>query len=78
MATTNHVHCWKDGDRLFVDLNGATIEAESLTVDQHVVTLQFCGRMTPTTTAAVSNNKPAKMGWPSVVDGDPLLDECMW
>ena len=46
MATTNRVYCWKDGERLFVDLNGATIEAKSFTVEQQLVTLQFQARIT--------------------------------
>ena len=43
MATTNRVYLWKDGDRLFVGLNGATIEAQALTFDRDLVTLQFHG-----------------------------------
>ena len=45
MATTNRVYCWKDGNRLFVDLNGATIEAKSMTFDDQVVTLRFQARI---------------------------------
>ena len=45
MVTTNRVYAWKDGDRLFVDLNGATIEAQSLTFDRQVVTLRFHARV---------------------------------
>lgn len=41
MATTNFVRLWRDGARLFVDVNGATIEASSLEFDERVVTLQF-------------------------------------
>ncbi|HLX28493.1 MAG TPA: hypothetical protein VKV24_08415 [Casimicrobiaceae bacterium] len=43
MATTNFVRLWRDGERLFVDVNGATIEACSLKFDGRVVTLEFQG-----------------------------------
>jgi hypothetical protein len=41
------MYTWKDGNRLFVDLNGATIEVQSLTLDQQVVTLRFHARVVP-------------------------------
>ena len=45
MASTNFVHTWQDGDRLFVNINGADIEARSLTVDEkQIVTLRFHAR----------------------------------
>lgn len=46
MATTNFVRFWRDGERLFVDVNGATIEARSVELDDRVVTLQFQGTVT--------------------------------
>lgn len=46
MATTNFVRFWRDGERLFVDVNGATIEARSVELDERVVTLQFHGTVT--------------------------------
>ena len=46
MATTNFVRFWRDGERLFVDVNGATIEARSVALEERVVTLQFQGTVT--------------------------------
>ena len=79
MPTTNRVYCWKDGERLFVDLNGATVEAKSLTFDQQIVTLQFQARLTLVNNADACRSKvvttaPAR----PVMQGDPLLDECLW
>ena len=79
MATTNRVYCWKDGDRLFVDLNGATIEAKSLTFDQHVVTLQFQGKITEMKTVGASPDRwPMAAAARSANECDPLFDECLW
>ena len=79
MATTNRVYCWKDGERLFVDLNGATIEAKSFTVEQQMVTLQFQAKITVMTAA---HEAPAKLPVTKharpAVQADPLLDECLW
>lgn len=47
MATTNFVRIWKDGDRKFVNVNGATIEVASFTFDEGIVTLQFNARVAP-------------------------------
>ena len=47
MATTNFLRMWKDGDRVFVNVNGATIEVHSFTVDDGTVTLQFHARVAP-------------------------------
>ena len=52
MATTNRVYLWKDGDRLFVGLNGATIEAQALTFERDLVTLQFRGSVAALRSAA--------------------------
>ena len=79
MATTNRVYCWKDGERLLVDLNGATIEAKSLTFDQHIVTLQFQARLTVMKSPGVAWNKaPMPTRAKSPTNADPLLDECLW
>jgi hypothetical protein len=71
MATTNRVFTWKDGDRLFVDLNGATIEAHSLTFDRQIVTLQFHARVAPLYDIH-------ERGVVQRATDDPLLDECLW
>ena len=47
MATTNFLRMWKDGDRVFVNVNGATIEVHSFTVDEGTVTLKFHARVAP-------------------------------
>ena len=78
MATTNRVYCWKDGERLFVEINGATIEAKSFTVEQQLVTLQFQARIT---VMKAANDAPAKLAVTQTrpaVQVDPLLDECLW
>jgi hypothetical protein len=49
MATTNFVRTWKDGDRLFVNVNGATIEAVSFTLEEGIVTLRFNACVAPLT-----------------------------
>ena len=73
-AMTNRVYSWKDGDRLFVELNGATIEARSLTFDRQIVTLQFHARV-----AALNSADGCEGGMgPHVYNDDPLLDECLW
>jgi hypothetical protein len=89
MATTNFVRLWKDGDRLFVDVNGATIEAESLRFDAPLVTLQFQGNVVPLpgrrghVRPVTSRETTAQGGGSTVTDADylhndPLLDECLW
>ena len=79
MAPTNHVYCWKDGDRMFVDVNGATIEAQSLTFDQHVATLRFRARMTLIKATRASGDEAAiATTGHSRTASDPLLDECLW
>ena len=79
MATTNRVYCWKDGDRLFVDVNGATVEAKALTFAEYVVTLQFHGNVVRMRTAdSSSNTSPSATRVRSADRCDPLLDECLW
>ena len=82
MATTNFVHLWKDGERLFVDVNGATIEAHALTFDAPLVTLQFQANV-----VRLPSRRSDASGAPSnderrgaLIDAhsDPLLDECLW
>lgn len=74
MATTNFVHLWKDGDRLFVDVNGATIEARSLTFEQEIVTLEFQARVAPLKVLPSHSTG----GNAAPVQNDPLHDECLW
>ena len=47
MATTNFVRAWKDGERQFVNINGATVEVTSCIWDDGMVTLQFRARVAP-------------------------------
>jgi hypothetical protein len=63
---------WKDGDRLFVDVNGATIGARSLRVEQEFVTLQFQARVAPLETPA----RHGARGDILPIQNDPLHDEC--
>ena len=44
-ATTNDVPHWRDGDRLLVNVNGATIEVRSFAIHLQSVTLQFHARI---------------------------------
>ena len=74
MATTNRVYYWKDGERLFVDINGATIEAKALTFDEQVVTLRFRGRITQIKTDDPPNTSPMTARARSTMERDPLLD----
>jgi len=74
MATKNRVYSWKDGDRLFVDLNGATIEAQSLAFDRQIVTLQFRARVA----ALNAGDGGERSVGQRIYDDDPLLDECLW
>jgi len=74
MPTTNRVYSWKDGDRLFVDLNGATIEVESLMFDRQIVTLQFRARVHLPNSESSSEG----LGVRRLYDQDPLLDEGLW
>lgn len=85
MATTNFVHLWKDGERLFVDVNGATIEAHALTFDAPLVTLQFQANVVrlPSTGndvpgAALDERRRGTLIDPRSLHSDPLLDECLW
>jgi len=71
MVTTNRVYAWKDGDRLFVDVNGATIEAQSLTFDRQVVTLRFHARVVPLH-AVHDQAETGHMGPREVIRKDPL------
>lgn len=74
MATMIFVQLWKEGDRLFVDVNGATMEARPLALEQQVVTLESRPRVVP----------PIRLTWQgagrtaSPVQSDPLHDECLW
>jgi len=73
MVTTNRVYAWKDGDRLFVDLNGATIEAQSLTFDRQVVTLRFHARVAPLNAKdGQADTGHVRKGPTEVIWNDPL------
>jgi hypothetical protein len=88
MATTNFVRLWKDGDRLFVDVNGATIEAESLRFDAPLVTLRFQANVVPlpgkgehlrpVTYATTARGRRSTLTDADCLHNDPLLDECLW
>lgn len=47
IATTNFVRTWNDGDRIFVNVNGATIEVHSFRCNEGNVTLQFRAHVEP-------------------------------
>ena len=74
MATTNLVHLWKDGERLFVDVNGATVEARSFALKQEIVTLQFRARVRE---LKALTRHGADGGVPRI-QNDPLYDESLW
>jgi hypothetical protein len=82
MATTNFVHLWRDGERLFVDVNGATIEAHALTFDAPLVTLQFQANVVrlPSRRSDAPGASPDDGRRGTLIDAhsDPLLDECLW
>ena len=82
MATTNFVHLWKDGERLFVDVNGATIEAHALTFDAPLVTLQFQANVvrlpSRRSDASGAASDDRRRGTWIDAHSDPLLDECLW
>jgi len=62
MATTNFVRAWEDGDRLFVNVNGATIEVHSFTFNDGNVTLQFHARVDPVKHGAVASGAARRLG----------------
>ena len=85
MATTNFVHLWKDGERLFVNVNGATIEAHALTFDAPLLTLQFQAnvvrlpnKINDVPGAAFDERRGGMLIDPHSLHNDPLLDECLW
>jgi hypothetical protein len=80
MATTNFVHLWKDGERLFVDVNGATIEAHALTFDAALVTLQFQANVVRLPNRRSDAPGASSDDGSTLIDAhsDPLLDECLW
>ena len=47
MATTNFVRIWKDGERQFANVNGATVEIHSFSVEHDIVKLEFFARVAP-------------------------------
>jgi hypothetical protein len=82
MAATNWVRVCRDGERLLVRVNGATIEARSLRCDEHLVTLEFRGIVMPSggnqVLIADGPASVARRNECTTLDNDPLLDECLW
>ena len=83
MATTNFVRVWRNADRLFVYVNGATIEARSFRVDEQVVILEFYGVLAPihsdwSKAANLAVRRTAARCCVPGLHDDPLLDECLW
>ena len=74
MAATNRQYSWKDEDRLFVDLDGATVEVQSLMLDRHVVTPQLHATVAARNAQGSGERGEAQRDFTD----DPLLDECLW
>ena len=84
MATQARVRWWRDGERLFVHLEGKIVEARWLKFEEQLVTLQcwpHCrGELIQEPLQAsvqpMEGSKRDERSRPH--EEDPLLDECLW
>ena len=84
MATKARVRWWRDGERLFVHLEGKRIEARWLKFEEQLVTLQcwphcrgeFTQEPPQASVQPIEESKRDERSSPH--EEDPLLDECLW